>query len=192
MILCLICYQANQGTFCKQPKWSGYRGQASCTLGSNNAKQIGQINHDLPAALLFFPGLLAGPPLPFILFAEKPLRSALLSAVPDFENLFLPPCPNLASFFCLLTLPVSPGLLSLRDFESVSTLISSKRSSPSVTRPVSLSFRSKYMLAAACLFSGDQRTPLELLDLVQRVLLLFRSLLLLCYLYLFAKLFGIS
>jgi len=114
----------------------------SCKSSSIQPEWLRHTYHDLAAALLFLPGLLAGPPLPFILFAEKPLKSALLSAVPDFENLFFPPCPYLASFFCRLVLPVPSDPRSFRVLESLSTLISSNRLSPSVTRPVSLSLRS--------------------------------------------------
>ena len=45
------------------------------------------------------------PPLPFILAAEYPLISPVLSASPLLLNLFFPPKPNLASFFCRLKFP---------------------------------------------------------------------------------------
>ncbi|KUI57949.1 hypothetical protein VP1G_10963 [Cytospora mali] len=83
---------------------------------------------------------LAGPlAWPFILLALKPVRSPELVASPDLPCLFLPPKPNLASFFARLLLPARPpwssrdrlpGLLS-----SLSTATSKRSASVVPTSP---------------------------------------------------------
>lgn len=118
------------------------------------------------AALRLFPNLLAplplppplplpvGPdPRPFIRLAENPRISAVEAASPLFAKRFLPPKPNFWSFFCRLD--AGPEPLS-RPCRSVlgpsSTSMFSKRSSPSLTRPVSCPLRSEWLIYSLALF----------------------------------------
>lgn len=64
------------------------------------------------AFLLFFPGRCDLPPA-FIFLASKPVRSPELMASPDLAWRFLPPKPNLSSFFFFLELAAcGPARLS--------------------------------------------------------------------------------
>lgn len=110
--------------------------------------------HYCLAALLLFPGRcfappLPPPPLPFILPTLKLRMSALLSASPLFENRFLPPYPNLASFFWRFAAggpPPPPRSWPERDLLGADSTPTSNKSSSAPSRVASeveeLSFRS--------------------------------------------------
>lgn len=91
-------------------------------------------------ALLLFPNLCV-PFFPFIFRDENPFISAVLAASVLFENRFLPPKPNLSSFFCFLfggALRPEPSLVGLEERSSfvASSRATSKRSSSFVAPAV--------------------------------------------------------
>ena len=96
-------------------------------------------------ARLLFPSRCVPFLTPFIFFEENPRRSPVDTASPLFANRFLPPNPNFASFFCLLSR--GAPFPSLRDDRTAlsavlaSSSATSKRSS-SLALPVSASLRS--------------------------------------------------
>ena len=101
-------------------------------------------------ALLLFPNRCGPFFWPIIFFAEKPRISPLDAASPLFAKRFLPPNPNLSSFFCRLfggPRPRSPRLdPCLADRSALSALLASSRAtskrSSSLGAPTSVFFRS--------------------------------------------------
>ena len=87
-------------------------------------------------ALLAFPGRCFAPP--FIFLLEKPVKSPLDIASPLFLNLFLPPKPNLSSFFWRLFGPRRSFLLGL----AVSSSSATSKISASLVVCVSAPWRS--------------------------------------------------
>jgi len=141
--------------------------------------------------LTLLPGRLAPPDdLPFILLTEKPRPSALDCASLLFAWRFLPPKPYFWSFFARLLSPL-PSLPRRSVGVASVSRATSKRSS-SLVLPMSAPCRSVAWLACETQYSiHHERTPLQQIDLLQRVLLLLCTLLHLGNLHLFAELLEI-